>query len=205
VAKPALTESGERLYTQLAPTFFREDERYGWAGAIFCSALAGMKDAAAEIVQPSDTKPGFAILFDVENVPSKWLRWLAQFVGVDLTTSPNDATSRAWIKAPINYQRGTTAAMELAGKATLTGTKTMYFYVRFGAPFTIKAATLESETPNPTATREAIESMMAAWNVLEYVVVKAGSYSLIEAAHALYSESEAAHTTYEDLELNPSK
>jgi len=206
MAKPVLSDSGERLYNQLAPTFFREDEKYGWAGALYLSALARMKDDAATVVQPTSTKPPYAILFDVENVPAKWLPWLAQFVGVDLTKSPDTTTSRSWIKSPIGYQRGTTAAMRLAGQATLTGAKTLFFYTRYGgAPFTIKAASIEGQTPNPTATKEAIESMMAAWDILIYEMVKGGTLSLLEVSHAKLSEVEAAHTTVEDAELHPEK
>lgn len=206
MAKPALTESGERLYNQLAPTFFREDEKYGWAGALFVSAFARMFDDVAAVVQPSGSQPGYAILADPVNVPAQWLPWLAQFVGVDLTTSPDAAHSRLWIKSPLGYTRGTTAAMLLAAQATLTGTKTVYFYTRYnGEAFLIKAATLESETPSQVSTRQAIESMMAAWDVLLYEAVKGGTYGLLEASHAKYSEVEAAHPTYEDLELHPEK
>lgn len=206
MAKPALTESGERLYNQLAPTFFREDEKYGWAGALFVSAFARMFDDAAAIVQPSGLKPGFAILADPANIPAVWLAWLAQFVGVDLTTSPNTATSRLWIKSPLGYTRGTTAAMLLAAQATLTGTKTVYFYTRYGGePFAIKAATLASETPSASVTRAAIESMMAAWDVLSYETIVGGTLASFEAAHAKLSESEAANATVELAELNPTK
>jgi hypothetical protein len=206
MAKPVLSDSGERLYNQLAPTFFREDEKYGWAGALYLSALARMKDDAATVVQPTSTKPPYAILFDVENVPAKWLPWLAQFVGVDLTKSPDTATSRSWIKSPIGYQRGTTAAMRLAGQSTLTGTKTLFFYTRYGgAPFAIKAASLESETASSTATKEAIESMMPAWCILAFETVKGGTLALLEASHAKLSEVEATHATTEDAELHPEK
>jgi hypothetical protein len=206
MAKPVLTETGERLYNQLAPTFFKSDEQYGWAGAIFCAAFARMFDDAAEVVQPSGSKPGFAILTDIVNVKAKWLAWVAQFVGVDLTKSPNEATSRAWIKSPLGYTRGQTAAMLLAAQATLTGTKTVYFYTRYGGEaFQIKAATLESETPSQATTKEAIESMMASWDVLKYEAVKGGTIALLEAAHALMSEDESAHATMEDVELHPEK
>lgn len=206
MAKPALTDTGERLYAQLAPTYFKEDERYGWAGTIFASALARMFDGAAEVVQPIGTKPPFAVLFDVANVAARWLAWVAQFVGVDLRTSPNAATSRAWIKSPLSYTRGTTTAMKLAAEATLTGSKTLFFYTRYNEePFRLKAASLVTQTANPTATREAVESMMPAWIVLEYETVAGGTMAILEASHAKISEIEAAHATMSDLELHPEK
>lgn len=421
MAKPALTETGERIYNQLAPTFFREDERYGWAGALFVSAYAAMLDPAAQIVQANGTVPGYAILFDPVNCPAAWLPWLGQFVGIPpevglaMVKTGQTATLRLWIKSPIGYTRGKAAAMILAARTTLftsmnlimdpsfeydapavwseadgnahgwgwaglagaihaissagewsavgskalsittpsdtgfrdffphsvltvgcsvaaggsytwrcvvnvlslpakgflrltlnwnegplteegpfisafnsasitslgvhviemTGTApakatkaipivsiengstagVMQFYADAfyfgpaisggtyfdgdspgaqwtgtpgnsvsyllsslnpagrvslytsygGEAFAIKAVTNASETPNPTATREAIESMMAAWNVLKYEAITSGTYATLEASHAKYSEVEAAHGTYEDLELHPEK
>lgn len=212
MAKPALTETGERVYNQLAPTFFREDERYGWAGALFLSAYASMLDPAAQIVQSNGGHPGYAILFEPASCPVAWLPWLGQFVGIPpelslaMVKTGQVATLRTWIKSPINYTRGKAAAMRLAGEATLTGTKTLYFYVKYGGvAFEVKAASLVAETPSPTATREAIESMMGAWEVLKYETVTGGTLASFEAAHPKLSESEAANATVELLELNPTK
>lgn len=212
MAKPALTESAERIYNQLAPTFFREDETYGWAGALFISSYAKMLDPAAQIVQASGSRPGYAILFEPAICPEAWLPWLGQFVGIPpetglaLIAGGHASTLREWIKSPIGYTRGKAAAMRLAAQVTLTGTKTLYFYVKYGGvAFEIKAASLTAETPNPTATREAIESMMGAWEVLKYETITGGTLASFEAAHPKLSESEAANATVELLELNPTK
>jgi hypothetical protein len=96
--------------------------------------------------------------------------------------------------------------MQLAAEATLTGKKTLYFYVKYGGvAFEVKVASLTSETPNPTATREAIESMMAAWEVLKYETITGGTYAALEAAHATYALDEAAHVIYQDMEAEPLK
>jgi hypothetical protein len=210
VSKPILTETAERFYNQLAPTFFREDERYEWAGAKFCAAFAKLYDPAAEVVQVNGSKPGFAILADPVNCPQQWLPWLGQFVGIPpevglaMLNAGQVSTLRAWIKSPIGYTRGKPSAMRLTAEVTLTGTKTLYFYVKYGgAAFEIRAASLISETPNPTATKEAIESMMAAWEVLHYEAVTAGTMAILEASHATMALIEAAHGTMENLELHP--
>lgn len=208
-AKPALTETGERLYNWLLPLFWT-DEEHEWAGAVFCSALATMLDPGAAIVEPQQGKPGYAILLDPELCPEKWLPWLCQFVGVDvklaeaLVKQNKAATVREWIKGPINLQRGSAKAMKEAALLTLTGAKTLYFYARWtGAAYIIKAASLTSQTPNPTETREALESMMPAWCVLQYETITGGSYATLEVAHGKYSEDESHHATYSDMETNP--
>lgn len=212
MAKPALSESAERLYNQLAPIFFRSDEASGWQGALYCSALAKKKDKMAVVVQPQNGKPPFAILLCPQECPEEWLPWLGQFVGIPAVTiealikTGKASTARQWIEAPINYLRGRTSAMKLAAEATLTGKKTLYFYVRYsGEAFRIKAASIAGETPSATATREAIEQWMPAWCVLEYETVTNGTLAILEASHPKLSEVEAAHTSLSDMELNPAK
>jgi len=202
-AGPALTPTGERLYAQLAPTFFGEDSQYGWAGAHLCAALATMFDQTVTVVM-TPGKPLYAVLGEPMNIPAAWLPWLAQFVGLTLTQSPSVAVSRQWIDAPLGYTRGKVSAMVLAAQATLTGAKTIYFYPRYGgSAFLIKAATNTAETPNPAATQEAIESMMAAWDVLEYAVLTGGTLAVLEAAHPTLALLEAAHSTVSSMELEP--
>jgi hypothetical protein len=206
-----LSESATRIYNQLAPTYFKEDENLPLPyGAILVAAFCKMLDATAETVQPSGTKPGLAILMSPAEVDEKWLAWLAQFVGVPkkkLETAPSVAVQREWIEHPIGFRRGEEKAIRLVAEATLTGTKTMYFYPRYNSEaFSIYVGTLESQTPNPKATQEAIESIMPAWIVLTYVgTLKGGTMAILEASHALMSEIEATHPTMKDLETFPEK
>jgi hypothetical protein len=211
MARTAAEIEQDRLYIALAP-FFKQDAQYGFGGRTFCRALMAMLMPAAEIVQPSDTKPGWAILANPQTCPVAWLPWLGQFVGIEpssistLIATGQTALAREWIEHPINFLRGTVQGMTLAAKATLTGTKTVFLYTRYnGEAFVIKAATLATETAHSAETQEAIESMMPAWDVLQYETVTGGTLAILEASHPKLSEVEAAHVTDADLEAHPEK
>lgn len=204
--------TSDRLYEQLAPTFFQEDDLNAYAGQAFIGAIGAMFDPVVEVVQPSGDKPPFAILFCPEECPPEWLPWVAQFVGINpaemeaLIAAGMTQVAREWIAHPLNYNRGKTSAQELAAKATLTGSKTLYLYPRYGGEaFVTKAASLSSETPNPTATREAILSQMAAWEVLDYEPVSGRTLAALEAGYAKLSELEGAYPSVADLELSDSE
>lgn len=203
---PSLTPTGERLYDALEPLSL-EDEENGYALATFVSALARMVDKVAELVEESaEGVPPYALVADPDTAPAEWLPWLSQWVGLDLTLSPDVATSREWIKHPLNFERGTDGAIEVSAKATLTGTKTIYLYPRYeGHWASLAAYTLTSETPDAAATQLAIERMMGAWQVLTFATVTAGTYAILDAAHATYALLEVAHTSYADIELEPAK
>lgn len=210
MAKPALTETGERLYSWLAPLFWT-DEEHGWPGASFVSALAKMFDPAAEVIEPRNGKPGFATLLDPELCPEKWLPWLCQFVGIEVALAEaiikqgKASTLREWIKAPLMLQRGSVKGIEEAAKLTLTGTRSVFVFTRYlGEPFTVRVFTIESQTPSQSETRAAAESMVPAWCKLVYEV-GGGLYSEAEAAHEKYSQVEAADTSYAEGEAKPKK
>jgi hypothetical protein len=214
--KPELSESAQRLYDQLAPTFFREDEEYGWAGAIFVTGLCRMIDPAAAIVQPQGEQPGFAVMACPQQLDDEaFLAWIGQFVGVTakkLSTAnragftPEEilAVQRGWVEHPIGFQRGGDAAEELVVKATLTGTKTIFFYPRYnGEAFLLKVITLTGETPNPQETEEELLAVLPAWIVLDYETVEGGTYAILEAAGATYADIEGFHATYASMEAHP--
>jgi hypothetical protein len=216
MSESALSESAERLYDQLAPTYFREDEEYGWAGAIFITGLCRMIDPTAAIMQPQGTRPGYAILACPQELDDEaWLAWIGQFVGVSAQQlkranrpglSPEEilAVQRGWVEHPIGFQRGGDAAEELVVKSTLSGGKTIFFYPRYnGEPFLLKCVTLTSETPNPQETEEELLAVLPAWIVLEYETVTGGTYAILEAAGATYAEIEGFHATYASMEAHP--
>lgn len=204
---PTLTDTGQRLYDAVAP-LAQQDAENGYALANYCAALAAMLDQVTNLVRDPDAgstgTPGWAKLFDIDNVDPVWLPWLAQFVGVDLTYVSDTTSRRALIKAPVGYQRGTVAAMKQAAKVTLTGTQTVLINERAGSdPWKMTASTYTSETPNPTRTLNALLSMKPAGVILTYTTVTGGTYAQLATSHATYSAMEAPHTTYSDIPANP--
>lgn len=204
---PTLTDTGQRLYDSLAP-LMAQDAQNGFAGQILCGAFATMLDPAAYVARDDEdgNLPGFAVLFDVDNLQAEWLPWLAQFVGDSsaVQNSTDVAAQRTLIKTPVNYVRGRPGAIRVAAQTTLTGTKSVLLLQRTGGnPWTVTIWTYDTETPNPPATKLAILSAMPAWLVPTISVVPFGSYATVAASHATYTLEEAAHPSYADIPLHP--
>lgn len=199
-----LTDTGQRIYDAIAP-LMTQDAENGYAGAILSGALATMLDQTAYFARGVEGEPG-AVLFDAANVDPSWLPWLSQFVG-DSSAVQNTTdvpTQRALIQHPTNFLRGRPSTIVAAAQNTLTGTKTVIINQRTGAnPWTLTIATFTSETPNPTATKNAILSVMPAWLVPTIETVTGGDYLSLSASHASYTLMEGAHASYSDIIANP--
>lgn len=150
------------MYDAMEPLTW-EDEDLGYPMLNYFKAIAyNMHEPYAFAVNP-----GWQLALDVDNVPSWWLDWLAQFVGIPRVgfTLLNSANKRALIKDAPGWQRGTLAAMIAAAKTTLTGNQNVIVYERYNpstapadAPYHITFITYQSETPNSTATLNALLS-----------------------------------------------
>lgn len=199
-----LTDSGQRIYDAITP-LMAQDAENGYAGAILSGALATMLDKPAYFARGVEGEPG-AVIFDVDNVDASWLPWLSQFVGDSsaVQNTTDVATQRALIKAPTNFLRGRPSTFVKVGQTTLTGTKTVLVYQNSpSAPWGINIITFTSETPNPTATKNAFLSVMPAWLVPTIQVLTGGNYTTLAGSHTSYSAMEAAHTHYSDIPTNP--
>jgi hypothetical protein len=187
------------------------DAENGGVGATLCSALATMVDPVSDIVRDqADGTPGYAILFDVDGLVRigrpEWLPWLAQFVGdSQAVLSTSDVPTRqAIIKTPQNFTRGRPSTIVAAAQNTLTGAKVVLLNQFLGANSNaIGITTFTSQTPNPTATVNAIMAVMPAWIVPTISVVAGGDYATLAGSHSTYALMEAAHTHYSDIPTNP--
>jgi hypothetical protein len=212
-----LTTTAQEIYDALTPLMESDQPGYsdadnGYAGAALSGAFATMVDPVSDIVRDqADGTPGYAILFDPDALVSigrpEWLPWLAQFVGdsqaVLATTDVN--VQKAIIKTPLNFTRGRPSTMIAAAQNTLTGTRTVVLNQFLGGSSNaIEITTFTAETPNPTATINAVMAVMPAWIVPTFSVVTGGTYAALAASHSSYSLMEAAHTTYADIPTNPS-
>lgn len=202
-----LTDTGQRLYDSIAP-LMSQDAQNGFAGQILCGAFATLLDPVAYVVRDGEdgALPGWAVIFDVDNVQPQWLPWIAQFLGDSgaVANNPSVAAQRQLVKAPVNFNRGKASAIVAAAQATLTGTKTVLFNQFVGAsPWVISVATFTSETPDTIATKNAILANMPAWIIPTISVVTGGNYATLAASHASYTLVEAAHTHYSDIPVNP--
>jgi hypothetical protein len=107
---------------------------------------------------------GWALALDVDNVPSKYLDWLGQFVGIDpkIFRNVSNLDKRTMIKDAPGWKRGTRSQMIKAAQATLTGNKTVICYERYDPnnagdrAYHITFITYLSETPDSAATLAAL-------------------------------------------------
>lgn len=94
--------------------------------ATYISALAAMGEQVWQLVMDygdpddPDYTPGWGALFDVDLVPTQFIPFLAQFVGVQIPAGTDDATARQMVRAEQGFQRGTVAAMTNAALRNLT-------------------------------------------------------------------------------------
>lgn len=201
-----MSRVASRVYEKLAP-FAIQDSQNGYALEKLTKGLAKMFDPLDEIASDQeDGTVGYAILFQVAKVPRKWLSWVAQFVGTDLTKAPDEAHEREWIEKPLGWERATPESLRKAVQATLTGEKTVFInWGSISEPFTLRVTVYEAETPSAKASEEAALSQTPAWDVLIFSLVKGGTYSVVAAAKATYLALKEAHASYEDIRNNPSK
>jgi hypothetical protein len=147
---------------------------------------------------------------DVSRCPPEALAWLGQFAGVRIPPALSSVDDqRAWVASTDGFKRGTRDAMVGAAVATLTGNKTLVFRERDGAAhgwpaapeyaYVLTAYSYASETPNPTATLNALLAQKPGGIVLFYNAVTMQDYAKVTATYATYAAVKAAYRNYASL------
>lgn len=186
----------EGLYLSLAP-LATQDASYDWALLILCNAIGVMFQELDDLERDSPDGPGWSPLLDLARCPDEALPWLAQFVGVRLLPDSTPADQRARILATDGWNRGTPAALVASAAATLTGTQRVTLRERDGGnAYVLRVQTLASETPNPTATENAILAQKPAGIVLVYEAMPGQDYLELESDHATYAAVRSDYASY---------
>lgn len=176
MARPVVTATTERLYTDLEPVMRGDGESTSWAGLKFVESLARRLDDVEVLARDVGETPGWAVVLQSATAPVNYLEWLAQFVGVSWGSTPTEADRRARIAAREGQARGTKAAMESAIKSTLTEPKQVFITEKWGGDhYALRVVTFTAQTPSEPATRAAILRQKPAGLILTYDVVAAGS------------------------------
>lgn len=124
-----------------------------------------------DLTQDSDTHSAWGKAMDPDYAPAPLLGWLAQFAGVSLLPSDDEATQRARIKAAAGFRRGTPGAMTDEVTPTLTGSQYTNILQQVGGNrWAMTLVTLSVETPNPAATYAAALRQKPAGIALTHVV-----------------------------------
>jgi hypothetical protein len=202
VAAPVLDSFAQRLYDAMAP-LADQDAALGYPLANYCKALGEMfqivDDYARDQLVNGDWTPGWSQLLDLGRAPTEALAWLAQFVGVVVTTGISDAAQRAQISAVGGWRRGTKDSMLAALQATLTGTKTVVFRERDGDPYFLTITSKPAETPNFSASLAALLAQKPAGIVMDYHTLAGQDYSHLNSTYASYSLVFTTYSTYQQL------
>ena len=169
-----------RLYAMLEP-WAGEDEENGWALLTYCNALGTMFQPLEDLERDTPEGPGWSALLDLDRCPDFALPWLAQFVGVRPPPGSTPAEQRAMIDQHLGWERGTPASIVNATKATLTGTQTVVMRERYGGdPYVLQVRTVTAETPDATATKNAILTQKPGGIVLDYAAIAGQDYTTLK-------------------------
>jgi hypothetical protein len=167
---------------------------------VFCEAWAEPLERVYEIVRDrEDGEPGWAILLSADECPVESLPYLAQFVGAVLTPDMDEAQMRAELREPSTWRRGRRAAVILAPKPTLTGTKKVIVRPATPEPGIHYIRTLKSETPDEERTRAKLRAALPAWEVLDYEAFDGYTYSDLDAGFETYAAVDAEFDSYGEI------
>lgn len=194
---------GARLYGMLGP-LAQYDPSYQWSLLIFVNAATQAYELVESWVRDTPDGPGWSLLLDVERCPPEALGWLAQFVGVRLLKNASDEANRERIAATDGFHRGTLAAIKAAAQATLVGNRSVFVTERDHDPadtpdyaYYLTVETYRGQTPDPTATENAILAQKPGGIVLRYLCVDGQIYDQVRTRFATYAALAAAYPDYQ--------
>lgn len=191
-----------RLYAMLAP-LAQQDADTAWSLLILINAIGSMYELVEDWVRDTPDGPGWSLLLDLDRCPDEALPWLAQFAGVRLLPGSSTDDQRARIASTDGFRRGTRAALIGAAAATLTGAQSVVFRERdstAAAPdyaYFLTVKTYTSQTPNPTATQQALLAQKPAGIVLTYTTAPGQDYQTLRTNHATYAAVGTAYPSYQ--------
>lgn len=199
---PPLESFAANLYRGMAPLTW-QDDTVGYALAHFSAALGAMFQAVEDLARDTEDSPGWSSVLDLDRCPDAWLPWLAQFVGVTVVPGSTPAEMRARIASTDGFKRGTPAAIKGAAQATLTGSGTVYLRERStmgtDPPYTLEVVTFDGQTPNPTATQNAILAQKPAGLVLIYRHIPGQDYQHVKDTDGTYANVKTKYANYDAI------
>lgn len=193
----------ELIYESLG--FHREDDpATGYQLQKLCESLCNPYQPFYDLVRERDNQQGWAVLFDPDNCPERWLAFLSQLDGVRLTAEMTVEQQRGEIKAPTGWRRGQPETIRTATRRTLVPTNPeelarVIIRPRTPEPGMHQVRTWLSQTPDPTRTEQVIRENLAAWEMLEYQAVTGMTYADVKAEEETYAAVKADFATYKDL------
>lgn len=204
--EPDYTKLGARL--QFRTRFIQPEEvdaEYGYAHGHLSEAMMRPFEQIAELVDPPDPYEPWVPLFFLDITPDWALPWLGQAVGVKIPETATPDQARKMIKELSFEKVGTTDAIRTALEFVLTptdpeGKPTVYFRERDGGDaYYLEVITLDSETTDPIAALNAIQSQLPAGIKLRYDQVPGWDYEAMTTDDGPYSALDDTYSTYKLL------
>jgi len=202
--RPTVSEAAEELYAALGSQARGDDEASGgsWLLLHLCHALTlplqEIQDLAADVVDEDGrvVRPGWSVLLDVDEVPSRYLGFVAQLVGVRLAPGLDEESQRVRVRSAAGWGRGTPAAIEAAARQWLTGDRQVTLTERhLGSAYRVRVRVYEAEAIDPDQLGRAIRAAIPA-GIIPTIEVIAG-WTIAE------MEAELDPATIADVETDP--
>lgn len=166
--------------------------------------LIEYNNALGKMFEQVELLSDWVVVFDVDKCPDYALGYLGQFVGVRLIQGSSVESQRQQIRRPTRQDRGTVYAIQEAIKPLLTGNKSIVIRERDGAShadnaWRLTVITLDSETPDQQAVRDAIMAVKPAGIVLNYNEVLGQDWDSVDRRYATWAQVKADNRDWAEV------
>jgi hypothetical protein len=198
---PVVHETSRKLYDALGGGFTDRDEENGWQLLMFLDTFGAQLGEIDDIVRDTAERGGWSLLFDVDNVPAKFLPWLGQFIGAEVDTSLPEEEQRLQLKSVQGFQRGRPASIIQAAKAFLTGSKKVILEERWTSAYTLRVRVYRVQAPDPAKVEAFVRKQKPGSLVLTFETLPADLWSEVADPEnfATWQNVKDAFATWNDL------
>ena len=199
----SITRTGQRLF-DLLPEYVREAD----ASDELLRFMAAIGDAAHPVAKfiddadPDTSATGTSEPVNPTTTPAGWLPWLGWLMGVP-TTGLDTAGARWYLSRAGAQAHGSTAGIQAAVQATLTGTRFCQVTTAVGGdPWAIAVQVDSSEVADSAATLRAAMREKPAGANLTLTSSTPVTYDDLDTAYTTYSNMTASALTYTELRFS---
>lgn len=191
MTEPTFDYTTEKLYYSLPDVFRTEDEEQSYTLKKWLSGIAGVQQGVRTLIErfsyvPPEDGDGYRTsdLVDPETADPAWLSWLAQLVGVQLSTTLSVPDQRTQIEESVlGIKAGTKDAIAAAARTVLVGEKSVKVFdhsdnisIGTASQWSICLLTKDSETlKNAVPVDQSTFSSTNGWNSNSWFVNRVGN------------------------------
>lgn len=201
--RPVVTDATEAFYSELGPWMRADFDT--WDLLTLSEAFANGLQPLWEVINDQDDAPGWSQVLDIDRVPTDWIPWLGQFVGVRYRAGLPDSEQRLRVRETDGFRRGSPGAIKGAARQYLTGAGTVYLLERHGSPYRYTVTTLSSETPDPDAVLSALGEQKPGGLIMFHSVVTGGDFNTLRDTHVDFATIQATFVDFNEIRDNPGK